>query len=202
MSCKNQSSNGYWCKHKPSSCSCHKEQEVVYYKCKESKGGSKKCNKYICKTNELIEALEDKVDRLEDELTTAQENQVLAAEDLNNNIKPELQAIANALDGLRRGLETAENALQGVIDEINDEENPYLVKAEEAVEDALITQGQINDIIECLEHAFRNSVKCLKESGSGSCPILVPKPSCDHEDEDDCGCKKHWEDEDDCDCIW
>ena len=202
MSCKNQNSNGYWCKHKPSNCSCHKEKEVVYYQCKGSKGGSKKCNKYICKTNELIEVLEEKVDRLEDELNTAQENQVLAAEDLNNNIKPELQAIARALEGLRRGLETAENALQDVIDDINDEENPYLVRAQDAVDDALITQREIDEIIECLEHAFKGTVKCLKESGSGSCPILVPEPVCDHDDEDDCECRRPWEDEDDCDYTW
>lgn len=199
--CKNEK---YWCECKKRP--CKKEPEVIYYECKESKNESKKCDKFVKQTRNLIEKLECKSEKLEEDLETASANQALATQNLND-VKNKLAQI--------------QNDLNDVIDKVNNDIIPRQANAAEAINDAIETQQAIDDIIDCLEDSFKRTVKCLKDNCSdGSCPILIPKKSCHHEWEDecdwedkcdwkdkcewehDCDCEDEDEDEDDCDYEW
>lgn len=203
MSYKKCKNDKYWCEcnKKP----CKKEPEVIYYECKESKNESKKCEKFIRQTHNLIEKLECKSEKLEGELDTASGNQALANQNLND-VKGDLAQIATKLGELQ-------SDLNDVIGRINNDIIPRQANAAQAINDAIETQKAIDSIIDCLEDSFKHTVKCLKDNCSdGSCPILIPKKDCHHEWEDECDwedkcdwkhdCDCKYEDEDDCDYEW
>lgn len=167
------------CDNRCKSKNCKPECDVAYYQCKNSKNDHKKCDCYIEKTYDLIEALEHKNDKLEDTLEKAQTNQGLAnkniagVQDDLSNIGKDLGKIGNQLAKLADDLLAAQSDLADAIGKVN-EAIPYQTEAIEAIDDAIKQQEHIEGIIECLEDSFKDTVKCLKGCGSNSCPILIP----------------------------
>ena len=153
--------------------------DVAYYQCNNSKNDHKKCDCYIEKTYDLIEALEHKNEKLEDTLEKAQTNQGLAntkIDDVSNDLADignDLADIGTQLAKLANDLLAAQSDLADAIGKVN-EAIPYQTEAIEAIDDAIKQQEHIEGIIECLEDSFKDTVKCLKGCGSNSCPILIP----------------------------
>lgn len=195
--CGHRPQNSCGCGYKPqNSCGCGKnvgcnnKPEVVYYPCKEAD-----CDNYIDRTNNLIGELSCKTNSLNENLMLALEDQGLVGQELSS-IKGELASIGNALEVLKNGLCAAQNALNNVVEDIDENVIYNQANAANAINNAIDDEECIDNILDCLEEAVNDAFECLEDTG---CPVLVPKPSKDH----GCGCGNHnfqHNCEDDCDC--
>lgn len=165
---------------------CHSKPDVVYYPCKESN-----CEKYICEANNLIDRIACKTDDLNENLMVALEDQGLVGDGLSE-IKKELSSIAHALGALQKGLCAAQNALDNVVEDIEENAVSNQNNAIKAINNAIDDEESINNILDCLDAAVNDAFECLEDTG---CPVLVPKPS------NECGCsERHCSCKNDCGC--
>ncbi len=160
--------------------------DVAYYEVKKHDNGDK-CKCDIEKTEGLIEAIEDKAEKVLNNLVNDITPALADAADAlapDNQTNPDLAKLAEKLRDIADQLDTVNDnivtAREGV------------ANAQQGVSDARETQGRLIDLIEDLERQFGKTVWCLKKDEGGH-PILIPI-----EKDYGCGYNKPKK----CDCDW
>ncbi|MBN9645788.1 hypothetical protein J0L31_02250 [Terrisporobacter glycolicus] len=159
---------------------CKKNQNVCYYKCANKQDSYHKCECIINKTEELIDQIEEKNEKLGKNL----EDGINAVKGISD-IMPDITDLEKALNDIQTALDAAVPALQAIKDAVDAIEDPNgglddLEKAQEK-------QEKIACLVDELECKFEATVECLSKT-SCSNPILVPVDDC--EEDWDCGCHR------------
>jgi archaellum component FlaC len=179
-----------------SSNNTRKWDNVCYYKCNDNGCGSKKCKKEVCEAKDILDKIKDKNDNLGDNLKDAKENQE-DVKDALKDIAENVCKLSNDLDKIRKALEDAIRSLCNIVKDLEKAEDAQ-DKALDDIRDALKDQESIEHLLNKLECALGDVVKCFEDRCNN--PILIPwgedcckitdkvcKPDRCNEDED-CDC--------------